>query len=204
MSDFLIGLDLGQAQDYTALPILERIEVADDAYRASNGRLGTCQQVYHLRHLGRYELGTRYPAIIADVARLVSRPPVAGHYTLIADATGVGRPVLDMFVDAGLQPVGITITGGHEVTEDDDGFHVPKRDLVSAVQVLFQSGRLKIVDSLPLASTLVKELLAFRVKISEKANDTYGAWREGAHDDLVLAVAMACWYGERTPPVRLW
>ena len=25
-------------------------------------------------------------------------------------------------------------------------------------------------------------------------NDTCQAWREGDHDDLVLAVAVACWY----------
>ena len=28
-------------------------------------------------------------------------------------------------------------------------------------------------------------------------HDTYGAWREGVHDDLVLATALACWYAER-------
>ena len=32
------------------------------------------------------------------------------------------------------------------------------------------------------------------------AHDSYGAWREGAHDELVLAVAVACWYGERPVP----
>ncbi len=48
------------------------------------------------------------------------------------------------------------------------------------------------------AATLTRELLAFQVKISaETAHDSYGAWREGAHDDLVLAVALALWAGER-------
>ena len=28
-----------------------------------------------------------------------------------------------------------------------------------------------------------------------KACDSYGAWLEEDHDDLVLAVALACWYG---------
>jgi hypothetical protein len=28
------------------------------------------------------------------------------------------------------------------------------------------------------------------------------AWREGSHDDLVLAVALACWYAERVPKPR--
>ena len=48
------------------------------------------------------------------------------------------------------------------------------------------------------AATLVQELLNFRVTIDPRtAHDSYAAWREGMHDDLVLAVAMACWWGER-------
>lgn len=35
--------------------------------------------------------------------------------------------------------------------------------------------------------------LSFQVKITDAGNDTYGAWRDGTHDDLVLAVALACW-----------
>jgi len=34
------------------------------------------------------------------------------------------------------------------------------------------------------------------VKITAKAHDIYEPWREGIHDDLVLAVALACWYGQ--------
>ena len=33
------------------------------------------------------------------------------------------------------------------------------------------------------------------MKITAAANDTYNA-REGQHDDLVLALALACWAGE--------
>jgi hypothetical protein len=36
---------------------------------------------------------------------------------------------------------------------------------------------------------LVQELLNFRVKIDPlTAHDSYGCWREGGHDDLVLAL----------------
>ena len=38
---------------------------------------------------------------------------------------------------------------------------------------------------------LIRELETFRVKITEAANETFGAWREGQHDDLLLAVALA-------------
>ena len=68
---------------------------------------------------------------------------------------------------------------------------------MAAVQTLLQSSRLKIAESLDLAPTLKKELLNFRVKIDPKtAHDSYEHWREGDHDDLVLATALACWYRE--------
>ena len=75
---------------------------------------------------------------------------------------------------------------------------MPKRDLISAPLVLMQNGQLLIADALALKDTLVKELLNFRVKINiSTAHDSYEAWREGDHDDLVLSVALACWAGER-------
>ncbi len=81
-----------------------------------------------------------------------------------------------------------------------EGLH----DLVSVVQVLLQSERLKIARALPEAQTLTSELLAFKVSISLTGHDSYGndvgPWRENPHDDLVLAVALACWYGEKYRP----
>jgi hypothetical protein len=90
----------------------------------------------------------------------------------------------------------IQITGGDSVTRDGDVTRVPKRDLVSAAQVALQSERLKIAAELPEAETLTRELQSFQVKISlDTAHDSYGAWREGAHDDLVLALCLALWAG---------
>jgi hypothetical protein len=93
----------------------------------------------------------------------------------------------------------ITITGGDAVTRaEGGGWRVPKRDLISATLVLLQNGQLKVAEALKLRETLVKELLAFRAKINiATAHDSYEAWRENDHDDLVLSVAMACWAGER-------
>jgi hypothetical protein len=73
---------------------------------------------------------------------------------------------------------------------------VPKRDLITATLVLPQNGHLKIAETLPLKDVLIKELLNFRVKINiSTAHDSYEAWREGDHDDLVLSVALSCWSG---------
>jgi hypothetical protein len=188
MIKYFVGLDLGQAQDYTAIVVLERKtwQYAPRPYE------------YHVRHLERPKLGTPYPAIVEQVQALMLSRQLTNQAVLAVDATGVGRPVVDLFRKAGLRPVAITITGGNAVTLGDGGFHVPKRDLVTTLQVLFQSGRLKVAGSLPLAPALIDELLNFKVKINVKtAHDSYEAWREGVHDDLVLAAALACWYGEK-------
>lgn len=190
MNYYFAGLDLGQSQDYTALAIAERIVVLEG------------KPSYHFRYLERLKLGTPYPDQVQHVKTLVEHPPLKGKVTLALDYTGVGRPVADMFREAHLpcSLYAIGIHGGDIVTWDEEDKYrvkVPKRDLVACVQVLLQSGRLKIAEALPEASTLIKELLNFKVKIDpQTAHDSYSAWRENIHDDLVLAVALACWIGE--------
>jgi hypothetical protein len=63
--------------------------------------------------------------------------------------------------------------------------------------VLIQQWRLRIAASLPEAKTLTDELVGFRYTITQASNLTYEAWREGAHDDLVLALSLAVWEAEK-------
>lgn len=224
---YLLSVDLRQAQDYTALTVLERTSVDTGRTKEHKRRVSTIiggeyadswahgqqpdstvitkvyEHHYAARHLERLPIGTPYPAQVLRIKELHERlkaetgtPP-----RLVADATGVGKPVIDMLRAAELSPAAVTITGGDSVTRDAQDFRVPKRDLVGAMQVLLQSERLKIASSLKEAATLTAELLAFKVSISLKGYDSYGndagPWRENPHDDLVLAVALACWYGEQ-------
>jgi len=161
----------------------------------------------HVRHLERPPLGTYYPEHVARVKELVSSPELSEQRALpwsrevvrsfpdlVVDATGVGRPVVDMLRKEGLSFSSVLITGG-DVEHHEHGFYrVPKRNLVSSVQIALQSGQLKIAEELELAETLRRELLNFRIKVNiSTAHDSYEAWREGDHDDLVLAVALVCW-----------
>ncbi len=188
-NEFLLGLDLGQVQDFTALAVVERVEAEDAATKPPR---------YEVRHLERPPLGTGYPQIAARVGEVLRRLPSRPRRPrLVVDATGVGRPVVDMLRQSGLEPIAITITAGDTPSWVGGGWRVPKRDLVSTLAVLLQTGRLKVAKELPDAATLVNELLNFRVKISVGGHDSYEAWREGVHDDLVLAVSLAVWYGER-------
>jgi hypothetical protein len=228
MPNYYVGLDLGQRADYTALAVLEEpIWVPSDEWVWARGLNDQLEQrsgwvapsdlvpdeskrirrpssperpVLALKYLERFELNTPYPAIVKHTATLLARPPLAGNAVLLVDATGVGRPVVDMFDQIGLSPMAITITGGDVVTNDGREYRVPKRDLAMAVQVLLQNRRLTFAAALPLLDVLTTELQNFEVKITKTAHDTYEAWREGVHDDLVLAVALPCWYREWSNP----
>lgn len=183
--EYIIGVDLGYSQDYTALAIAERVGLKKPEYR--------------IRHLMRFELLTPYQEVARQVSRIVHDERMR-HFDkhLIVDATGVGRPVVDMFEDEGLEPVAVTITSGFELTrvKDRAEFRVPKEHLVSSMQMVVQGGRLKVAPKLKLAKTFIDEAKNFKVKITEDKTATYEAWRSRDHDDLVLAVAMLLWYGE--------
>lgn len=183
MSDnpFVLGLDLGQMADYTAVAVIELLP----------GR------VYHCRHLQRFALGTDYTAIVASLREMLAAPALRGRCLIVADATGVGLAIVDSMRAADLPVAGVIITSGDTERGEGNNWFVPKRELVGVLRILLESGRLQVAPELPDSQTLTRELLAFRVKISAAGNDTYAAWREGAHDDLVLAVALACWFCER-------
>src|SRR5687768_14128442 len=86
---YILAGDLGQAQDPTALAVVRRDRVIDEA----SGKLVTA---YRCQHLERFELGTPYPTIVSHVAAMLETPALCGS-VLVLDATGVGRPVVDMF-----------------------------------------------------------------------------------------------------------
>jgi hypothetical protein len=189
---YYVGLDLGQTTDYTALCVLER-PVLTTAVEPD--------PAYALRHLQRFPLGTPYPEIVRDVIALLKTPPMPGSF-LVVDQTGVGRPVVDLFREAfdgnvTCRFAPITISAGHEVSRGNGGFIVPKKELISSVQVVLQTRRLQIASSLPDADVLVREMEHFKVKISNAGHESFESWRQGVHDDLVLAVALAMWVAEK-------
>ena len=78
--------------------------------------------------------------------------------------------------------------------------HVPKKELIGTLQLLLQTRRLQVARSLTDAAVLMKELENYRIKVTAARNETFESWREGQHDDLALAVAMAAWLGEQALP----
>jgi hypothetical protein len=200
----LIGLDLGQESDPSALAVVEE-SVAWTWLGQPAGFGGTPQRLssrtYAVRHPQRWRLQTPYPRIVQDVAGLLATPPLT-RSRLVIDCTGVGRPVLDLFRQAGLacELSAVSFTAGGSVTAGRGWLNVPKRDLAAIMQLLLQEERLKVAPALELAGKLTQELRAFKAKVSARTgNETYEAWRERDGDDLVFAVAMPVWWAERRP-----
>jgi hypothetical protein len=177
----LVGLDIGQRDDFTALAVVEE---------ETDTRALTLVALERIRH-------RPYPEIAQLVADTMADLPDAA---LLVDCTGVGRPVTDQLTALRVRHVRINIHGGSAVSVLDDGtLSVPKRDLIAALVVAFESGRLKIAAGLPHAEALEREAAAFTMKINASGHDTYNA-REGEHDDLLLAVSLPVWHAGRRPP----
>jgi len=203
-SRFVVGCDLGQSMDPTAIAVLEKkIAVLDFRNKADRhcNIIGPPQkpaQRIEVRHLERLPLGMTYPNVVAHVGSLLARAPLCGGEKqkpteLVIDDTGPGRSVRDIFVQSGFKPVRVTITAGNEVTpQRGNRWNVAKQVLTSNLDALLHTGELKFAAALTKAEAMKNELRDFRRKLSETGKATYAA-RVGAHDDLILAVAIGAW-----------
>jgi hypothetical protein len=203
-----MGVDLGQSRDpsaivvveYTAHDVIEELPEETALLYQGGQQVGTktvtptrrsMEAHYHVAHIARSALGTPYPVTVEQVAALSQR--FAPHWTVF-DRSGVGRPVGDLLLDAyrdgriaGRRPYGLTIVGG----EHSGAESVTKADLVAGIVRALQQRRLHVDPALPGADKLIQELRDFRVRITDRGRDTFGAVTESAHDDLVVALGLA-------------
>jgi len=190
------GLDLGQRQDYTALASLELFwtYTGHDALTFEpvwNPTLNICG-------LRRYPLGTsyaEYPKLVASRLRQVAAANGVSVF-LVVDAGGPGAPVVDELrrahLDAEIRPM--LITGGTSPGYAANGYKtVPRRDLISNVVLLLDHCILRWPDQLPQRTALEQELLNLSAGTTHPDD-------AGAHDDLVMAVAIAAWQAKCHSP----
>ena len=188
---FIISADLGQANDWTAISVIEKVV---KGYGVLN------QNQLYLRHIERPSIGTEYPAIVDRIAAIFKSPALEEHRkAVVIDYTGLGRPVYDMMRERGFNRSlnAISITSGMDMTYTNGHYDVPKRELVTSLQIALQNNLLKVAKGLPEANAFIEEMSNFQTKISDAGRDTYNG-RSGVHDDIVMSVAMGVWLaGER-------
>ncbi len=188
MGMITIGADIGQKRDPTA------VAVSEESVRVVGSKLET----YHsIRRLERLPLGTSYPDVATRLAEIVANTRKRrGLVRMVyVDATGVGQPVVDTLAAAnlGVPLMAVYFTHGDRRLEQDGPpryVSLGKTWLVSRLQVLLQTGRILLPKTAE-AEALAKELMDYEIRVTEQANDTYGAFKVGAHDDLVTALGLA-------------
>ena len=68
------------------------------------------------------------------------------------------------------------------------------------LQVLLQREQMQNAAGLASRAALLEEMGAMEVKMAGSGREQYGSWRTGSHDDLVFAVALACWAARHADP----
>lgn len=209
----MIGIDIGQKRDPTAICVAELERRPIDP----NSPDSRSETHFLVRYLGRLALGTPYPAIaqrLNEIRQAVSARNPEQQVKVYVDATGVGTPVVDLMKDTTkgryASPIWATyFTHGDQRNEDSRKHQVVmgKAWLVSRLQTLLQCNRLHLPRNAE-SQQLARELLDYEIRVSENANDTYGAFKVGTHDDMVTALGLAVqtdpipymgWYRESSP-----
>jgi hypothetical protein len=194
---FVAALDVGKRQDFSALAILHYRCLAagfDPVYWRTR-----YDWDLHLRRLTRFPLGTSYrdlPGLVASELRSARLP---ADSPLLIDATGVGEALVD-HLSCGLPVIPVILTPGDRVSRRRGRLHVPKPHLVRTLASLLEDGKLAIAARLPLAAVLRRELETFELRLRPTRHLAAGAFAAGAHDDLVIALALAAWYARHQWP----
>ena len=193
-SRFFVGLDLGQMRDHSALAVVERDEIfVGEMDHATYERPRVRR--FRVRYLERLALGTSYPTVVERVRQVVRQRPLMSRCTLVMDATGVGAPVLDLMRQAnlGCGIVPVNLTGGDMVSQSGSLWNVPKQVLISGLLVMLEKKELALSMRVASARVLHLELAGMEARVNRSGQLSFGTWREGEHDDVVMATALACW-----------
>lgn len=207
---WFVGVDLAQSRDYTAFVVLE-LHSWENGWVGASGFERLTDTTLRLRHIERMR-DTSYPEILSRLTRLVEF--LGSRTAVVADATGLGAPFIDFLRQSALrlrmdtpnrppreieaQPdqfqshgylLPVTITaGGTAGSTVRGGYNVPKIDLIESLDRMLESGRLQIASDLEEADTLRGELLGLR-----RHGNRFAPFSSLAHDDLVMALALAAW-----------
>jgi hypothetical protein len=217
-----IGVDVGQKVDHSAIVVAEVSErpTTDNYYDyATNTNKPRMESVYTVQELRRLPLGTPFTAVVKEVVSLVGavhemerelrRKGSLTQYEhslsvdIFIDATGLGAPIVELLRDAinaksktdhaMIHPTTFTY-GDRYVRGDNDGTgdSLGKGHLVSRLQILLEQDRLLLPKRSPDIDAMLEELRLYEIRMTDNANEQYGAFLVGTHDDMVTALGLAC------------
>jgi len=190
--DYVIGVDIGLSFDYTAVVALRRTILGNEP-------------ILYDTVLAQKKRRITIPELIRRITEMVSKPPLAYHTTLVVERNNVGPGVIDPLrekLSASSSPARLIsgfVTMGDVESSEGWQKNVPKRDLIAACTVVLDDGRLRTPKTLPGSpgvDQLQTELRQFTFHNKGEGVTKYGSENAAIHDDFVMALGWALWYGE--------
>ena len=201
-----VGVDLGQARDPSAIAILEYSESLSPVRDPVKFNYPIIRQLA-LRQVERLPLGLEFSAVasrVGQIARYLANLSPAHmrspSVTIVVDATGVGRPVVEMIRKEPLsyaQVIPVMITGGSSSHQSKGFWYVPKTELMMRLATMIDHREFVIAGNLRNKDAWIAEMLSVK-------RETLS----GNPDDMIFATALACWrarrgkVGESNVPLR--
>jgi len=164
--DYFAGLDLAKVNDWTVLTIMDKE-----------------RRVVFVDRFNKLDWGLQIQRILAAVERYNDA------WTLV-DSTGVGEPVYEALLAAGVRVEGYPFT------------NASKNALITNLSMLFEKRQITL-PRYELCPTLVDEAESFEYSISDSGTVKTGA-PSGQHDDHVVSLGLAAWAVESAPDFTVY
>jgi hypothetical protein len=215
MNEFVVSADIAKRRDFFGIMVLQdKPEIIP-----ASAALETPARIAHFFNvvlIEKYQ-GLTYEEMADRIVIVMNHINLRNNADLLIDGTGVGEAAVEQVRKRGLSPVPIIFTGGDTYSEKYADFaslfkgapgqlntahilkeiHVPKKDLVTAGNVLLQQKRVRVGPG-RWKEDFRKQMQAFRGKVNEtksgKRHISYEAENESDHDDLVVCYLMAAWW----------
>jgi phage FluMu gp28-like protein len=163
--DFAVGVDLGKHQDYSVVATVEK----------------TGTGVLNLVHCYQFPLETPYATVIGYLKALTGKWREISR--IYVDKTGVGDPIVEEMVRAGLPPVeGLTFT----------------EPMKEQIATMLKQNMVEKLLQMPYDREIINELNVERFELT-KAGRIKFAHPEGTHDDRFWAITLAVYAARQAP-----
>ena len=194
MGHHIVSLSLGTVAEPSALIVAEpstKVWQPKDYDRYGKRPSRREENHFSISWLERFDPGRPIPAIVHRVNELVSDKRLARRHTVLLDITSTGIAPRRVFEGYGLYPTPIDLVATMSEDYSNGIDYAPLRDVIGAAQVVLQTKRIKVASELELAEILISDLQAFDPKPIDRN------LRGGRNADLVFALAIALWWGDK-------
>lgn len=194
---YLIGADLGQSNDFSAVCVLkdEALPIIDGDKVIVGPRNRTVVFADRFR-------GVSYIDVVDYLIRLKNADPFKGKTDLAIDGTSIGRVCSDILHEQNITHWAVTMTGGQDWSKKNARYvNCGKTFLVENLAVLFASGDLKFAPDLPLRPDIEADLASFTTMTTAAGNQIITQSRSvGGHGDLGIALMVSAFASQYLKP----